>query len=154
MDRSGPSVLAPPPFIFMGALAVGLVLHALRPLPLFPHSLAARVVGGCLVLSGLALSAAVVLHFRRVETPVTPRRETRHLVLSGPYRFSRNPDYLGQALVAAGLGLLTRSGWVLLTLVPALLLVRYLVIAPEERYLEQKFEEEYRRFRGHVRRWL
>lgn len=150
----GPPVLAPPPFIFLGALAVGLVLQTLRPVPLFTHSLAARLSGAGLVIIGLGLSVAVVLHFRRVDTPVTPLRETRHLVLSGPYRFSRNPDYLGQALATGGLGLLLGSGWVLLALVPALLLVRYRVIAPEERYLEEKFGEEYRRYRNNVRRWV
>lgn len=72
----------------------------------------------------------------------------------GPYRFSRNPDYLGQALVVAGLGLVLGNGWVLLALVPALLLVRYGVIAREERYLERKFGEDYRCFRRRVRRWL
>jgi protein-S-isoprenylcysteine O-methyltransferase Ste14 len=154
MSRSGPPVLAPPPFIFLAALAAGLVLQAVRPLPLFPHTLPARVVGGCLVIGGLTLSGAVVHHFRRAETPVSPLRETRRLVLSGPYRFSRNPDYLGQALVTGGLGLLLRSGWVLLALLPALLIVRYAVIAREERYLEERFGEEYRRFRSHVRRWL
>jgi protein-S-isoprenylcysteine O-methyltransferase Ste14 len=126
----------------------------LRPLALFPHSLLARLVGAGLVIVGLALSAAVVLHFRRAETPVTPLQETRRLVRSGPYRLSRNPDYLGQALVTGGLGLLLGSGWVLLMLVPALLLVRYRVITREERYLEEKFGEEYRRFRSHVRRWV
>ena len=150
----GPPVIAPPPFIFLGTLAVGLVLQMLRPFALYPHSLVARLVGVGLVMVGLALSTAVVLHFRRAETPVTPLRETQYLVRSGPYRFSRNPDYLGQALVTGGLALLLGSGWVLLMLVPALLLVRYRVIAPEERYLEEKFGEEYRRFRSHVRRWV
>jgi protein-S-isoprenylcysteine O-methyltransferase Ste14 len=150
----GPPVLAPPPLIYLGALAAGLVLQRVRPLPIFPHSLVARLVGGCLVVGGLALSGTVVVHFRRAQTPVTPLRETRHLVLSGPYRFSRNPDYLGQALVTGGLGLLAGSAGVLLALVPALLLVRYDVIAREERYLEEKFGEEYRRFRGRVRRWV
>ena len=154
MSRSGPPVLAPPPFIFLGALAAGLGLQARRPLPLFPHRPAARMLGGCLVLGGLALSGAVVHHFKRADTPVSPLRETRQLVRSGPYRFSRNPDYVGQALVTGGLGVALGSGWVLLTLVPALLLVRYGVIAREEQYLEARFGEGYRRFRGDVRRWV
>jgi protein-S-isoprenylcysteine O-methyltransferase Ste14 len=111
-------------------------------------------VGGCLIAGGLVLSGAVVRHFRRAGTPVTPWRETRHLVLSGPYRFSRNPDYVGQALIVGGLGLLLRVAWVILALAPALLLVRYGVIAREERYLERRFGEEYRQFRGRIRRWL
>jgi protein-S-isoprenylcysteine O-methyltransferase Ste14 len=135
-------------------LAVGLILQALRPLPLFPHSLAARLLGGCLVVGGLILSGMVVHHFRRAETPVSPLREARRLVLSGPYRFSRNPDYLGQALVTGGLGLALGSGWVLLALIPAMLLVRFGVIAREEQYLEERFGGEYRRYRDHVRRCL
>jgi protein-S-isoprenylcysteine O-methyltransferase Ste14 len=87
-------------------------------------------------------------------TPVIPWRETRRLVVSGPYRFSRNPDYLGQTLVAGGLGLLLTAPWVLLALVPALLLVRYGVIAREERYLERRFGEEYRQFCARVNRWF
>ncbi len=138
----------------MGALGVGLLLHSLWPLRFLPDSPAARIAGGCLIVAGLALSGAVVHYFGRAETPVTPWRESRRLVLSGPYRFSRNPDYVGQALVVAGVGVFLALAWVLVALVPALLLVRYGVIAREERYLEQRFGEEYRRFRGRVRRWL
>jgi protein-S-isoprenylcysteine O-methyltransferase Ste14 len=154
-DRSDtPHVVAPPPVIFLGALALGLVLHALRPFPLVAPNLSARVLGGCLILGGLALSGAVMRHFGRAGTPVVPWQETRRLVVAGPYRFSRNPDYVGQALVVVGAGVLLAAPWVLLALVPALLVVRYGVIAREERYLERRFGEEYRRFCGRVRRWL
>jgi protein-S-isoprenylcysteine O-methyltransferase Ste14 len=149
-----PQVVAPPPLIFFGALALGFLLQALWPLPLFTQSLVARVVGGGMILGGLALSAAVVYHFGRAGTPVIPWRETRRLVMSGPYRFSRNPDYVGQALFVGGLGLLFAVPWVLVALVPALLIVRHGVIAREERYLERRFGEEYRRFCSQVRRWL
>ena len=151
---STPRVLAPPPFIFLGALALGLILQALRPKPFFLHAFTLRVMGGLLLVGGLALSGAVVRQFRQAGTSVSPRRESRQLVVSGPYRFSRNPDYLGQALVVAGLALLLNTAWVLLALLPSLLLVRYGVIAREERYLDHRFGEEYCRYRRRVRRWL
>ena len=149
-----PNVLAPPPFIFLGALTLGLILQALRPHALFAHTLVPRITGGFLIVAGLALSGAVVSYFRRAGTPVSPLRASHHLVVSGPYRFSRNPDYLGQALVVGGLALLLNAPWVLLAVLPALLVVRYGVIAREEQYLDRRFGEEYRRYRLHVRRWL
>ena len=147
-------VVAPPPLVFLGALAVGLALQARLPLAPFARRAAARVAGGSLILAGLALSGAVMRQFGRAATPVTPWRVTRRLVVSGPYRFSRNPDYLGQALVVGGLGVALEAPWVLPALVPALLVVRYGVVAREERYLERRFGEEYRRYRRRVRRWL
>ena len=136
------------------ALALGLILQALQPLPFSFHALPLRITGGFLLLVGLALSAAVMRHFRRAGTPVSPWRASRHLVVSGPHPFSRNPDYLGQALVVWGLALLLDSAWILLTALPALILVRYGVIAREEQYLDSRFGEEYRRYRSRVRRWL
>ena len=146
--------MAPPPVIFLGALALGAVLQTVWPLRLFPDSLAVRLTGGGLILAGAALSGAVMYHFGRAGTPVTPRKETRRLVVAGPYRVSRNPDYVGQTLVTGGLGLLLDLPWVLVALVPALFLVHYGVVAREERYLERRFGEEYREFRSRVRRWL
>jgi protein-S-isoprenylcysteine O-methyltransferase Ste14 len=92
--------------------------------------------------------------FGRAGTPVTPSSGTSRLVVVGPYRFSRNPDYVGQALLTAGLALLLGAPWALLALVPALLIVRCGVIGREERYLEHRFGEEYRHYRQQVRRWL
>ncbi|MBX5481200.1 MAG: isoprenylcysteine carboxylmethyltransferase family protein [Myxococcaceae bacterium] len=150
-DNAG--VVAPPPALFGTALAAGLVLHWLRPLP-FSFPFPVRAAGGALVVAGLVLSVLVMRHFRRANTPVVPWGETRRLVISGPYRFSRNPDYLGQAFIVAGVGLLFGALWVFVLLVPALLLVRYGVIAREERYLERRFGDEYRAFWRRVRRWL
>ena len=127
-------VLAPPPVIFLGALALGLILQLAWPLSLPIGSLMARVAGGCMTLGGLALSAAVMYYFGKAETPVVPWKETRRLVVSGPYRYSRNPDYVGQALLAGGLGLLFALPWVLLALLPALLIVRYGVIVELPRF--------------------
>ncbi|HET7603507.1 MAG TPA: isoprenylcysteine carboxylmethyltransferase family protein [Gemmatimonadales bacterium] len=92
---------------------------------------------------------------------VWPSRHARHPIErnppaggGGPYRFSRNPDYVGQALLTPGLALLVGAPWTLLALVPALLIVRCGVIGREERYLEHRFGEEYRHYRQQVRRWL
>ena len=151
-DTAG--VIAPPPVIFLGALVLGFVAQRLWPLRFLAHSVAVRAAGVVLALGGLGLSAWVMRSFGRAGTPVTPWSETRRLVVSGPYRFSRNPDYVGQTLLTAGLALLLGIPWALVALLPALLLLRYGVIGREERYLERRFGDEYRRYCQQVRRWL
>jgi protein-S-isoprenylcysteine O-methyltransferase Ste14 len=113
-----------------------------------------HATGGALIVLGLALSTWVVLYFRRAGTPVSPLRPSRQLVVSGPYRFSRNPDYIGQAFLYTGTALVLNSPWVFLAQLPALLLIRYAVIAREERYLEARFGTEYVRYCQCVRRWF
>ena len=76
------------------------------------------------------------------------------LVAEGPFRFSRNPIYVALTLIYCGIGVAADSGWVLGLAVPLLAVMRYGVIAPEERYLEAKFGDAYRDYKGRVRRWL
>jgi len=79
---------------------------------------------------------------------------TTTIVDTGPYRFTRNPIYLAMLLGLIGLAIALNSLWLLLTLVPFVLVIRYGVVAREEAYLERKFGEDYRRYRARVRRWL
>jgi protein-S-isoprenylcysteine O-methyltransferase Ste14 len=79
---------------------------------------------------------------------------TTTIVGTGPYRFTRNPIYLGMVLGLIGLAIALNSLWLLLTLVPFALAIRYGVVAREEAYLERKFGDVYRRYCAHVRRWL
>ena len=97
--------------------------------------------------------SAVVL-FRRIGTPPDPHEPSTRLALDGPYRFTRNPMYLGMAAVLAGLALIGNALWPLLALIPVIWWIRTQVIAREERYLEAKFGGEYRDFKARVRRWL
>jgi protein-S-isoprenylcysteine O-methyltransferase Ste14 len=78
---------------------------------------------------------------------------TTTIVETGPYHFTRNPIYLGMMLGLTGLAIAFESPWLLMTLVPFGLVIRYGVIAREEAYLERKFGDVYRRYRGRVRRW-
>ena len=78
----------------------------------------------------------------------------RRLVVKGLYRWVRNPMYVGMGLVHAGIAARWESTWALLMLVPAVAAVDRLIIAREERYLERKFGEDYRRYKRRVRRWL
>jgi protein-S-isoprenylcysteine O-methyltransferase Ste14 len=75
-------------------------------------------------------------------------------VTSGPYRFTRNPAYVGMALVCAGIAVAASALWVLVPVAVAVAIIDRGVIAREERSLERGFVEEYLRYKRRVRRWL
>jgi protein-S-isoprenylcysteine O-methyltransferase Ste14 len=152
-DTSGVRVL--PPLIYAGLFLVGYALHRLVPLRLWGDvPLVARLVGWSLVGAGVLLGASAVVLFRRAGTTPNPTRPTTALVLHGPYRFTRNPMYVGLGLCYLGATLLVNSAWPLVLLPVLIGLVQRWVIAPEEAYLERRFGAEYRAYRTRVRRWL
>jgi protein-S-isoprenylcysteine O-methyltransferase Ste14 len=145
-------ILAPPPLLFGGALAAGLALGAVAPLPFAPRS--ARALGLPLAALGAGLAVAGFRALRRAGTHPDPRKPTTRIVDDGPYSFTRNPMYLAMALVHGGVSLRANAGWAALALPLVLLVVRRGVIDREERYLEARFGDEYRAYRARVRRWL
>ena len=153
LERDNLGVVAPPPLVYLTGLVVGFALELLFHSPAFPRPLG-WVVGGVLVLAGAALIMSFGVAFGRAHTPIDPRETPTAIVSTGPYRFTRNPAYLGFALIYAGLTLVVGALWPLLTLIPTLVAVDRLVIAREERYLEAKFGEEYIGYKSRVRRWV
>jgi protein-S-isoprenylcysteine O-methyltransferase Ste14 len=148
-----PGVIARPPLLYLGALAVGLALHYVWPLA--PWNGPGRSIAGlALIALGAALLFACLRRFRGAGTNVQTSQPTTALVTSGPYRYSRNPIYIGLSAIYLGIAVLVDSAAVAVLLVPVLLLIRYGVIAREEAYLERKFGDEYRRYRQTTRRWL
>ena len=148
-----PRVIAPPPLIYLAGLAGGFVLDALLPPVSIPAEFAAPV-GGALLLAGGALAISFIRAFTRARTTINPYQRSTALVTTGPYRFSRNPGYLGMALAYAGIVILASAPWALIVLVGALIVVDRGVIAREERCLESTFGEAYRRYKRRTRRWL
>lgn len=110
--------------------------------------------GWALVAAGLALAVWAALAFRRARTSIVPRQRPSALVSTGPYRYSRNPIYLADLVILAGVALILRAPWALL-LVPAFqqVLLRQFIL-PEEAVLEQDLGQPYRAYRARVRRWL
>jgi protein-S-isoprenylcysteine O-methyltransferase Ste14 len=85
---------------------------------------------------------------------VSPYKPTSALVVDGPYRYSRNPIYLADALIYIGISVVIDTLWPILLLPIALAVLQQGVIAREERYLERKFGDQYRQYQASVRRWL
>ena len=150
-DHSG--VAFPPPFLYAIPLAAGLLLHWAHPIVLMPRG-AAVPLGVLLVALGLALVGFAMGSFFRARTSPIPIKPTTAIVETGPYRFTRNPMYVGLAALYLGVTLWVDSLWPVLFLPIALFTIQRFVIVREERYLEAKFGDQYRGYKARVRRWI
>lgn len=147
------SGLIRPPFVYLGSIGLGLIVHLSWPVRWLASSVSAPI-GVLAVLLAVALFIAAVRTFRKAGTPVPGNRPTTTIVRTGPYRFSRNPVYLAFTLFQIGLAAWVNSLGLLLAVLPALALMMLVVIPREERYLEARFPSEYADYSRAVRRWL
>jgi protein-S-isoprenylcysteine O-methyltransferase Ste14 len=147
--------LVPPPLYYAAAFAGGMLLRgATMPLSIGGGRPATVVLGVAGLGAGIALAVAGLVEVVRHRTTIVPHHPVSTLVCTGAYRISRNPMYTGLTVGYAGATFLVGSWWPLLTLPLAVLAVRRLVIAPEERYLADRFGPAYADYRARVRRWL
>ena len=152
-DTSG--VGFPPPLPYAGGFVAGVGAHRLLPVRLWPEPAAIEtVLGWGLLAAGVLLAASAAYLFRRAGTTPNPTKPTTALVIWGPYRFTRNPMYVGLAAVYLGGTLLLNDAWPIALFPVVIALVRRRVIAREEAYLERKFGDEYRAYKARVRRWI
>jgi protein-S-isoprenylcysteine O-methyltransferase Ste14 len=152
----GPDLPVLPPILLLGALIVAIGLDFL-PLHFMavPVGLNAQTVLGAIIfLAGLGVGGAAVRLFRHKGTSPNPRQGTTLVVTEGPYRFTRNPMYLGFVLMLFGISLVFSLEWgVILTPFLWLALDRMIVVR-EEAYLTQHFGEDYQKLLRQTRRWL
>ncbi|MBL0923703.1 MAG: isoprenylcysteine carboxylmethyltransferase family protein [Sphingomonadaceae bacterium] len=154
IDADSAKVTFPPPFVYLGMLLLGLALDRVLPWSINLTGIGRNAGGSILILAGLLYGLSAAGLFRRIGTDVKPWKSTSVIVAEGVYRFTRNPMYLGMALLYAGLALLFSSLGAILLLPILLIIIQTQVIAREERYLEGKFGDEYRNYKRAVRRWL
>jgi protein-S-isoprenylcysteine O-methyltransferase Ste14 len=145
-------VMIPSPIWLIAMIIVALLLNlALHAAPIVQH----RPAGIALILAGVALAAWGRLTFLAQRAEIVPGSQThRALIAAGPFRFTRNPMYLG--LLTIGVGAALVAGTWLMWLVPVLLFVldNFVIVPFEERSMDRTFGDAYRRYRAAVRRWL
>ncbi len=143
-------------------VAIGLFVAALmwalkRFAPDFAFALpAGRLIAIGVAVVGVVIAALGVIAFRRARTTVDPLDpgSASSLVVTGIYRWSRNPMYLGVLLVLLGWGLWLANALALPVAVGFVPLLNRLQIQPEERFLTERFGAAYTDYRSHVRRWF
>jgi protein-S-isoprenylcysteine O-methyltransferase Ste14 len=148
------NVIVRPPIAWALAVLAGLALNWLMPLPFLPAVVSAGWLGSIVFVLAVALAGWAITTMTRAGSNVPTNLPSTTIVETGPYRFTRNPIYLGMVLGLIGLAIAFNSLWLLMTLVPFALVIHYGVITREEAYLERKFGDVYRRYRARVRRWL
>lgn len=142
-----------PPVYLVLSLGAMVVLHVGLPIARPIHA-PYRYGGAVLIVLALALAAWAALLFKRARTGIVPFSDATALVTSGPYRFTRNPMYLGMAgiLVGTAIWLGSLTPWLVLPAFMSIIAERF--IALEEAMLEKVFGDAYRRYQAAVRRWL
>lgn len=155
-NRDIAGVIAPPPLIFLGFLIIGVALEygVVRTQGLDMPASLRWTVTPLLFLAGAAFIAAALLRFRHADTPAPPWLPTTAFVAHGVYRWTRNPMYLGMALIYVALGIAANAPVVFWLLVPLIMTIHYGVILREERYMAAKFGAPYIDYAHRVPRWL
>ncbi|MDH4442775.1 MAG: isoprenylcysteine carboxylmethyltransferase family protein [Rhizobium sp.] len=144
-----------PPVIYGGAVAFALVGERLAPMPLTaPGPLILPVLGFALALLAISLDIWAVKTLMERQTAVLGTGGARYLVTCGPFRFTRNPIYLGYTLLTLSLGLIAASAWFVPMALMAAAIIDWTVIRCEEQHLDQRFGYEYECYRRRTRRWI
>lgn len=141
------------PPIWLAAFA-GLAVLQARWLPVGGGGDWTRLAGAGLVVAGLGLMGLAGLAFLRHRTTIIPHRQPDALITDGVFTVSRNPIYLGDVLVLAGI-VLWLGAWPSLVLVPLLgWMLERRFIRPEEARLRAAFGGEFARYAARTRRWI
>lgn len=144
-----------PPVLFVSLLLGAWLASRYAPLPWIGLPvLPVRLIASLLGMAGFTLVIWAILTLWRHNTTVMPDRTSTELVQTGPYRYSRNPIYLGEVFIFLTLAELTRSSWLILAGVTFGILVTVLQIIPEERHLSARFGTSYQNYKARVRRWI
>lgn len=154
--RDNPGVIAPPPLLALAVVIFGLFLDWLLP----AHALTVlltpteRIVIGLLPMAlGAGLAVSAILAFRSAGTHAEPWKPSTALVTGGVFARLRNPMYVGGTLILTGLSILLASDWMLAATIVFVPVIHVGVIKREERYLEAKFGDAYRRYKDRVPRY-
>jgi protein-S-isoprenylcysteine O-methyltransferase Ste14 len=145
-----------PPLLVVAAAAVLMWVFARWFTAARVDIFAAGIVAATSALIGVALGAAGLIEFRRAQTTVNPMdpSSTSTLVTSGVYRFTRNPMYLGFALVLLAWSVFLSNAAMLLVVAGFIFYLTHFQIVPEERALERAFGADFRAYRAVVRPWF
>ena len=152
--HDAPDVAFYPPVLFAGAPIAAMILDWIIPLDILGKGPIQIAAGFVILIVAMTLGLWGIVAFNRAGTNVSPHASTLIVVTDGPYRFTRNPMYLGIALFQLGLGLAASLDWSVIIAPLVLAALHYGVVLREEAYLTAKFGAPYTEYLDKTRRWL
>jgi protein-S-isoprenylcysteine O-methyltransferase Ste14 len=153
INSDAPDVKIIPPLVYLAGIVIGFFANIWMPIKVVP-TLVGWTVGGILIFCGAALTGSAVLNFKDAGTTVRPDRAASTLVIAGPHKITRNPMYLGLALLYLGITIADQSIWALILLPVVLAIILRRAIESEEAFLEKRFGADYVSYKEKVRRWI
>ncbi len=154
--KAAPSRVPCPPIIYLLAIAIAIVLTLLYPLPWItePISDLLFAAGWLVILGVVAIEVSAIRALRRGNTTIRPDKASDHLVMDGPFSFTRNPIYFGNTLLMIGIGMVSGSLWFIALALIAAFATQKLAIEREEKHLQSRFGKKYIDYTKRVRRWI
>lgn len=155
MNISSLELKIPPALVAVVAALIMWGVYLVTPLIQIPAGIrvtaaaSIAVIGGCVSLAG-------IISFRRMQTTINPTRPDKAslLVVSGVFKVTRNPMYVGILLALVAWALFLSSPWTLIGPLTFVLYITRFQIAPEERALDTLFGSDYTAYKARVRRWI
>lgn len=155
-DSAHPSRWTIAEVVFGIPFLAGVAIQMLVPFSL-PQGILRQVLipaGIALMVAGASLIVSARREFARYGQPTDPGHSTDEVIKTGVFAVSRNPLYLGGAIVFLGITFAFNIPWTLATLLLSIMLCHRMLIIPEEQYLAAKFGKEYQAYTASVHRWL
>ena len=153
--KDNPGVFIPPPLFYVALFFLSFLMQRYFPIRReFFQTLFASISGVLLIITGFIFSVPALRQFIKTKNTVITVKPATSLQTSGIYSVTRNPMYLGLILVYTGLAFVIGNWWTIILLPILFILVTYLIILPEERYLSGAFGNIYPDYKKRTRRWI
>jgi len=142
-----------PPVYLLLCIGLAVLLHYFAPITtIIPDPLG--WIGVAVIVIGVLVIAFPAVSFSAADTTIIPFRESSSLVISGLFRYTRNPMYVGMVIIIIGTDILLRSLSPFVVPVLFVIIINRMIIPVEERMLERMFGDDYRDYKNTVRRWI
>ena len=139
-----------PPVILLASIVLQIILLFSFPISVDLSSL----LGLILILSGISLVFVSFRFMRKMKTTFIPDGTPEVLISSGPFKFSRNPIYLGMLTVLVGVAFLMSSLSAIIIAFVFGIIINFTWIAHEQKKLHELFSEDWENYSSKVRRWI